>query len=187
MKLPLTVFFGVMSHSLSDAAAQSLIEATSSTEVVAVIETSPNKTDLIRDAVGLGAADPVELAFALVSPVTPAIEDELIAKTLTLAAPRRADEIAASVVIAAAIADDQGRLVGLITALIGALAASSLTDAERREETLEVLAALLSVTDPELKVAIADAIAGGDGDGASLLAALGEGPETATIDDPPIL
>ena len=67
--------------------------------------------------------------------------------------------------------------------MTAALAAAPLTEAEREAETREVLAALLSVADPEFRIVLADAVAGGDG--AALLAALGDGPETAAIIVPP--
>lgn len=162
---------------------QTLIDATSADEAAFVIRTAvDDKADLIRDAVGLGIADPVDLIFALVSPDTSPAESNSIAGSLTLAAPRRADEIAASIAIAAGIVGNEARLTGLIAALLDALNAAPLDDAARAEEVREILAALLSVTDPDLRIALANAVAGGDG--AALLASLGEGPETAAITAP---
>lgn len=183
MKRMLTASIGVIVSSLSFADAQTLIEAKDTADAVAIIEAAgPERIALIGDAVGLGVAEPVELVFALISPATPAREGEQIARAITLSAPRRADEVAASIAITAAIINDESRLVGLIQALLGALAAAPLTDEARKEEAREVLAALLSVADPDLRIALADAVAGGDG--AALLAALGEGPETAAVNAP---
>ena len=168
----------------SPAGAQSLIAATNSAEAAAVIrDAGADQADLIRNAIGLGVADPVELVFALVTPASSAAETNRIANALTSAAPRRADEIAASTAIAADVSGDEARLVGLIRALMQALNVAALNDEAREEEKREVLAALLSVTNPELRLALADAIAGGDG--AALLAAIGDGPETAAITPPP--
>ena len=184
MKLLLTAAIGASLILPTAARSQSLLEAQSTAETSEIIlAAETGRAGLIRDAVGLGVADPVELVFALITPQTPAGESEEIAGALTLAAPRRADEVAASAALAADIVGDEGRLIGLIDALLGALAAAPLDEAARAEETREVLAALLSVADPELKIALADAVAGGDG--AALLAALGGGPETAAIALPP--
>lgn len=183
MKLLLTAILGASFLYASGAVAQSLIEAKTTADAALAIQTAEvGRADLIRDAVGLGVADPVELIFALVSPVTAAGEVEEVARALTLAAPRKADEIAAATAIAAAIVDDEDRLISLIDALLTGLAAAPLNDAARAEETREILAALLAVTDPELRIVLADAVAGGDG--ATLLAALGDGPETAAINAP---
>lgn len=162
---------------------QTLIDATNADEAAFVIRTSvDDKADLIRNAVGLGIADPVDLIFALVSPDTSPAESNLIASSLTLAAPRRADEIAASIAIAAGIVGNEARLTGMIATLLQALNSAPLDDAARVEEVREILAALLSVTDPDLRIALANAVAGGGG--AALLASLGEGPETAAITAP---
>lgn len=183
MKLFLTAAIGVALLQPLNADGQTLIDTSSAAEAASVIRASVDgKANLIRDAVGLGVADPVELIFALVSPDTSPAESNLIANSLALAAPRRADEIAASTAIAAGIVSDVARLTGLIAALLDALNAAPLDDAARAEEVREVLAALLSVTDPDLRIALANAIAGGDG--AALLASLGEGPETAAITAP---
>ena len=184
MKLLFTAILGASLLLVFQTRAQSLIEAKSTAEAAAVIRAADTgRADLIGDAIGLGVADPVELIFALITPETPAGEGERIAHALTLAAPRRADEVAASTAIAAGVVGDEARLIGLIDALVSALAAVPLSDADREAETREVLAALLSVADPELRVALADAVAGGDG--AALLAALGDGPETAAVIAPP--
>jgi len=183
MKLLLTAAMAAAFVSPSLAHSQTLIEATTTAEAAAVIRAAPDgRADLIRDAVGLGVADPIELIFALINPDTSPNEAERMANALTLAAPRRADEVAAATAIAAGIVSDEARLTGLIAALINALNAAPLDDAARREEVREVLAALLSVTDPDLRAALADAVAGGDG--AALLASLGDGPETAAIQAP---
>ncbi len=183
MKLLLTAAVSAVLLSPVQANSQTLIEAASAAEAASVIlAASEGRADLIRDTVGLGIADPVDLIFALISPDTSANDTELIANALTLTAPRRADEVAASTAIAAGIIGNEARLTGLITALIAALDAAPLDDAERAEEVREVLAALLSVTDPDLRIALADAVAGGDG--SALLASLGEGPETAAITPP---
>ncbi len=183
MKLFLTAAMSVVLLSPAQADSPALIEAASAAEAASVIRAaSTGRAELISDAVGLGVADPVELIFALVSPDTSPSETELIANALTLAAPRRADEVAASTAIAAGIISDKARLTGLIAALVSALNAAPLDDAAREEEMREVLAALLSVTDPNLRVALANAVAGGDG--AALLASLGVGPETAAITPP---
>ena len=169
--------------SVGDARSQTLIEATTAAEAIAIIRAAETgRGDVIRDTVGLGLADPVDLVFALISPETPVREAERVAFAITLAAPRQADEVAASTAIAAAIVSDESRLIGLIGALLDALDMTPLEDVAREEERREVLAALLSVTNPELKLALADALSGGDG--AALLAALGEGPETAAIAPP---
>lgn len=183
MKLLLTAAVSAVLLSPVQASSQTLIEAASAAEAASVIlAASEGRADLIRDTVGLGIADPVDLIFALISPDTSANDTELIANALTLTAPRRADEVAASTAIAAGIIGNEARLTGLIAALIAALDAAPLDDATRAEEVREVLAALLSVTDPDLRIALADAVAGGDGSG--LLASLGEGPETAAITAP---
>ncbi len=180
MKLLLTAAVAMAVLSPLQAHGQTLIEATTTSEAAAVIRAAPDgRADLIRDAVGLGVADPVELIFALISPATSPSETEQTANALTLAAPRRADEVAASTAIAAGIVSNEARLTGLIAALINALNAAPLDDAARQEEMREVLAALLSVTDPKLRIALADAIVGGDG--SALLASLGDGPETAAV------
>lgn len=184
MKLHLAAALGASLLSFADADAQALIDAKTTAEAAAAIRAAgAAQADLIRDAVGLGVADPVELVFSLVSPATSVTDAESIARALTLAAPRRADEVAASTAIAAAIVNNEARLIGLIEALLGALAAAQISDAAREEETREVLAALLSVTDPALRLALADAVSGGNG--AALLAELGDGPETAAIIVPP--
>lgn len=186
MKLLLTAAIAVWGAAVlasSPADGQTLLNATSAAEAASVIRAaSGGQADMIRDAVGLGVADPVDLVFALVSPATPRDEAELIANALVLAAPRQADEVAASTAIAAEIISDEARLTGLIAALITALNTAPLDDAARQEEVREVLAALLSITDPDLRIALADAVAGDDG--AALLASLGEGPETAAITAP---
>lgn len=180
MKLLLTLGFGAALLSPLHADSQTLIGATNAVETAAVVRAATDgRAGLIRDAVGLGVADPIELIFALVTPATPPSESEMIAHALILAAPRRADEVAASTAIAAGIVANEERLIGLITALKAALKAAPLDDAAREEEEREVLAALLSVTDPTLRVALANAVAGGDG--TALLASLGDGSETAAI------
>ena len=184
MKLLLSAVIGALSLAPAGGDAQDLVAANTTADAAKVILAAPNdRVRLIETAGGLGVADPVELVFALITPATAAADSEAIAHALTLAAPRRADEVAASTALAAAITDEQGRLVGLIAALMSALAASPLDEATRSEEAKEVLAALLSVTDPRLRKALADAVSSGNG--AALLAALGEGPETAAIIPPP--
>ncbi len=184
MKLLLSASIGTLSLTPVWAETQGLIAANTTAEAAqAILATTSDRARLIETAVGLGIANPIELAFALITPTTLASESEAIAGALTQVAPRRADEVGASVALAAAITDNQTRLVGLITSLMSALSASSLDDAERSAEAKEVLAALLAVSDPKLHLALADAVAGGDG--AALLVALGEGPETAAITTPP--
>lgn len=183
MKLLLIAAIGATFMSPVKADVQTLVEATSSQEAAIVIRAAKaNRPDLIVDAVGLGAADPVELVFELISPQTSSAESEMIAGALTTASPRRADEVAASVAIAADITSNETRLIGLIAALLAALDFSPLDEAARQEEVREVLAALLSVTDEGLRLALANAVARGDG--AALLASLGEGPETAAVTPP---
>jgi len=182
-----TIFVASLALALQCAAAQaqSLIDVTSSAEAAVMIRANPEQSALIiATTIGLGVADPVTLVFELIAPQTPSAEANATAAAVTIAAPRAADEVAAATALAAGITADEPRLISLIRALAAALQATDWPPDDQAAEMLEVLAALLAVTYPSLRMALADAAATTPAGGAALLAALGKGPKTAAITAP---